>query len=1202
MTATIECVKCATDNPATARFCMSCGSSLEQPCPSCETELPPAARFCFNCGHEIESGAAAADGGATAREVTNSIAEKLRALTAGAGERRTITMMFCDVADSTATAEQLDPEAWSDIMREAMGNFVTSVEQYGGTVARLLGDAILAYFGAPIAHEDDPQRALLAALAIQSRSRELCDRVRAAHGTNFNVRIGINTGLVVVGGVGSATFGEYAALGDAANVAARMEQTAELGTIRIAEPTYRLVAPLFETVAVGAIAVKGRTEPVATYEVTAAIGMPGQVRGIDGLTSDMVGRDAELATLLELMAAVAGGSGRIASIMAEAGLGKSRLAAELRANVDRADVHWMTGQCHSYQDTVPYGPFVPALQACLEIDLSLDHARQSAQVFERVVGLLGDEARDLGRYLCSLLGLPLLPDDENALAFMDPGSLRQRVFDAVAAIIVGIAAHRPLVLELEDLHWADQTSIELIEHLLPLVDSNPVLLLLLFRPRRDEPSWHIHEVASREFSHRYRGIELEPLNDDESRELVANLLRVEGLAPHVRSAILAKSEGNPFFVEEVIRSLLDSGVVRREGERFVATAAIDDIAVPDTLAAVLATRLDQLSPQARHVVQTAAVLGRDFSPELLRLLVDADIDLDEVLTDLQRRQLVVEKTNHPDVVLTFNHAMTRDTAYNTLLLSVRKDLHRIVGKLVEERHPDWVFDLARHFAECDDARKAVPYLVAAGQQAFGAFARDDAARYFRRALALWSDDQDVGLARGAYEGLANALMFLGMMPEAIATLEEMLAFAREQGDVVGEVSALNKSGMVTLLATGDADRAEAHLLAAKALAESEGDRQGVAEFHVGYCFLNTSKGRLDQAEKHLGEAAEVCFTLDAHHRNFGLAHYATTLVYQARFDDARLAVDRARHQAELDRDLEHIVGVGYARVLIELFTGHPADAVEMAIQSAALAERIGSMAALSLAGWAAGLCLVQLGDFDRATPLLRAAVGAAQASGNTGPGAASLVALASIEQWLHGPDTETAADLRRQAMELSETPMAQAAAGAVYSGIALDRVRAGDFGDADKMLGLAVSTPSATSKLVQPEVLLCGAGVAMGRGDHSAATELIGEAATLVNDHGLDLYLPRTLLGQATVAQLRGDVDRMQSELAQAEDTALERRLALDTISIQRAAAAMLTAAGSDAAAAAVAGRLGDSVADVASGLADRAQRRDFLRTNSLVG
>ena len=1197
----IACGNCGTDNPAAARFCMSCGHSIEIPCPSCETALPADARFCFNCGTQLVAGATDDQQGQSAQEVTSAIADQLREVTRGAGERRTITMMFCDIKDSTATAERLDPESWSAIMREAMDAFVAAVERYEGTVARLLGDAILAYFGAPVAHEDDPQRALLAALMIRDTTRELTERVRAEHGTEFDVRIGINTGLVVVGDVGSDQANEYAALGDAANVAARMEQTAPAGTIRIAEHTHRLIAPLFEVEPVGAIAVKGRTEPVEAFTVLAALGQPGQVRGITGISCDLVGRDDEIALLREAADAARSGSGRIVSIVGEAGLGKSRLVAELREELGDS-VRWFRATSHSYETATPYAPFIHAFDEELGLSAELDPGERTEQALAQLTQLLGEERRDDALAACMLMGLPLEPEDEKVFAFMEPPVLRGRIFAAMTAIVEAQAARGPVVLQLEDLHWADPTSIELAEHLLSLTERTRLLLLLLFRPRRDEPSWGVHVTAEREHAHRHLTVVLAPLDEAHASELVTQLLRVDGLSERVRMAILEKSEGNPFFVEEVIRSMLDEGVIVREGDRFVTTRELTDIAVPDTLAAVLGARLDRLDEDTRQVIRTAAVLGREFSVDTLEQLTDPGIDLATILDDLQRRELLVERTREPDLRLAFKHALTRDTAYETLLVSVRQDLHRIVGTLIEEQHPDRVFELARHFREADEPARAVPYLVAAGEQAFAAFARQDAADLFAQAIERWDDTMALDHARRAREGLGNARMFLGDIDGSLAAFDELIEFSRAHDDPVGEMSAFNKSGLVMSMGTGDTAAAESRLLAAKELAESIDSQAGLAEFHVGYCNLNITRGRLDEAEKHLGEAAEVCFTLDAHHRNFGLVHYAESLIYQTKFEEAIPALERARSQATEDEDWEHVAEAIFAQGFMDFWTGDVAESVASADEAVALANRVGAAGSAWYPSWLAGHTRISLGRLDEARVLLEQNLEEGAASQNPMLSIGSLAGLALLECWQSGPGSPGVDETLAQVNELAQIPLALAFTGVVRTTFGVCSILAGDHEAAERELSIADATPNPFSKLVEPELYICRSSIALDEGRIDDADALALEGLELVESRRLHVYRGRMLMMRGAAVGASGDAAAMAALLAEAEADALARGMRLDAILIQRGAVKMLTAAGMEEESAAARERLGESIADVAASLTDSEMRRDFLRTNAMVG
>ena len=381
------CTNCEAQNPDGAKFCMGCGAKLQNNCPQCNTELPVGAKFCFNCGFQIGVAPAMTQPPPATpapapvpdpvtdldRYIPRELQNKLQnARTSGTmvGERRIVTMLFCDVKGSTAAAGQLDPEEWAEIINGAFEFMIKPVYKYEGTLARLMGDAILAFFGAPIAHEDDPQRAILAGLDIVQDIADYRRHIQREWGIEIDVRVGINTGLVVVGAVGSDLRMEYSALGDAINLAARMEQTAQPGTVQIAEPTYKLISPLFDVEDLGRIEVKGKDEPVSTYRVLAAKVDPGRLRGIQGLESPLVGRDAEFEILRRALDELEQGHGGILSLVAEAGLGKSRLVAEARQlapDPGGPGRQWLEGRSLSYETNTPHAPFIDLFTACFDL-------------------------------------------------------------------------------------------------------------------------------------------------------------------------------------------------------------------------------------------------------------------------------------------------------------------------------------------------------------------------------------------------------------------------------------------------------------------------------------------------------------------------------------------------------------------------------------------------------------------------------------------------------------------------------------------------------------------------------------------------------------------------------------------------------------------------------------------------------------------
>ena len=445
----MRCPRCNAENPEQARFCMNCAAPLVLVCPQCGTELPPQARFCFACGTQVAgSGSGVTQPGVDAlaealkRLVPKEFAERLLT-TRGkvGGERRTVTMLFSDVKGSTALADKLDPEEVLEVMNGAFEFLIAPIYHYEGTLARLMGDAILAFFGAPIAHEDDAERACRAALEIVAGAKEYAAKLQRERGiSGFSVRVGINTGLVVVGEVGSDLRVEYTALGDAINLAARLEGAAEPGTILISEETHRLIAPLFETDSLGRIEVKGRTEPVPVYRVLEAKAAGGKPRGIAGLESPMVGRDAELGALQEALGRLQAGVGGIVAVIGEAGLGKSRLVAEVRKSADESRIQWVEGRGLSYGTSIAYLLWLDLLRHLLGVTEEDPPAGVRERLRERVQSLCPESFDDLYPYLGRLMSLPLEADVEASLAGSGGPELKAKTFAAVELLVESAAA------------------------------------------------------------------------------------------------------------------------------------------------------------------------------------------------------------------------------------------------------------------------------------------------------------------------------------------------------------------------------------------------------------------------------------------------------------------------------------------------------------------------------------------------------------------------------------------------------------------------------------------------------------------------------------------------------------------------------------------------------------------------------------------
>ena len=596
-------------------------------CLNCGTELAIGARFCMYCGQPIEARTADDDTrhAHLAASVPAQLAEKMRAARLS-GERKVVTILFADVVGSTAMAERMDAEDWTAMMNGAFDRISPIIYRYEGTIARLLGDAMLAFFGAPVAHEDDPERGARAALEILDEIRDYARQAQTLYGVEFTMRAGLNTGPVVVGEVGSDLKYEYTAMGDAVNLAARMQSTAQPMTALSSENTYRFIAPLFDFLDLGLIEVKGKAEPVRVYQVLSMRTRPGKQRGLAGLNSPMVGRDPELATLVKLSQSVNEGFGSIAVVAGEPGLGKTRLISEWKATAlgQSSSLRWAEGRCLSYGGRLAYHLLVDMVRSLIGIQTAQSPAEAHDFLRHLAQDLFGSIALEAYPYIAHLLSLPLGGEDLERVQALDPQTLQIRYLVILQRLLRGITNRQPLVIVLEDIHWADPSSVELITKLLPLVKDSAVMFCLVARPERDTVGWSLVSSARQSLDERLTEINLVPLSENDSRQLVLNLLEIDELPDQTRNIILRKAEGNPFFVEEVIRMLIERGAIVKKDDRWAAGEEITQVEIPDNLQGLLLARIDRLPEDARRVLRVASVIGRQFSLQVLARVLEAE--------------------------------------------------------------------------------------------------------------------------------------------------------------------------------------------------------------------------------------------------------------------------------------------------------------------------------------------------------------------------------------------------------------------------------------------------------------------------------------------------------------------------------------------------------------------------------------------------
>ncbi|RLT37395.1 MAG: hypothetical protein DWI57_13750 [Chloroflexi bacterium] len=873
----MNCPNCATPNRTDANYCLRCGWWLAARCPFCQQHLPSGVFFCDRCGRQL---AAAPDKRTRGREegktrgqegllipsslppilpsssspidryLPAELAAKLEEARGGAeGERRVVTMLFCDVKGSTAAAEKLDPEEWTEIINVAFERMIRPIYKYEGTVARLMGDGILAFFGAPIAHEDDPQRAILAALDILAAFRDAAPIPNPQSPISLLPRIGINTGLVVVGAVGNDLRMEYTAMGDAINLAARMEQTAEPGTVQVAEVTWRLVEPLFDFEELGSIEIKGKAKPVRAWRVLGRKAEPGRLRGIEGLNAPLIGRVAEWEKMAGVLEGLKAGRGQIVALIGEAGIGKSRLMAEAKARWIElsSGVNWSQSQGVAYEGNRPYGQIQQHFRQVIGARDGDEPETLRAKLADSL-GFWPQEARERVRQVIpALLGIPLLPGEE----VLEGEALKRVLYSLMTDTCRVIAQAAPCVMAFDDLHWADTQSVDLLTHLLPLTDEVPILFLVNFRPERQASAWELKEKAAADLPHRYTEIGLQPLSSAESDLLVDNLLTVADLPSSLRRMILEKADGNPFFVEEIVRTLIDTGAVQRDasGDHWQNSTPVENIEIPDSIQALLAARMDRLSDDVRQTLQLAAVIGRRFYFRVLeRIEASSHTDhihapLQSCLNTLQRMEMLLEANRQPELEYAFRHALTQETAYGSILHRQRAVFHLHVAEALEAVFPDLLDEhaplLAHHFDRAGEPR-AIHYHTLAGEKSLRLFANADAHQHFDRAfqLALAQPSLDEELLIQLSSRRGRALELDSRFADALAEYTQMEALGKERALPRLEVNALALQGTLRSTISDQFNPELAQSLADRGLALALALGDEAAEARVQWNLLN----------------------------------------------------------------------------------------------------------------------------------------------------------------------------------------------------------------------------------------------------------------------------------------------------------------------------------------------------------------------------
>ncbi len=842
----MPCANCGEQNPPAARFCNHCGTALAATCAQCGHSNPRASRFCSECGGPLATPALEPRFASPQQYTPPSLADRIRAdRSALEGEYKQVTVLFADVEGFTALASTRDPEETYAFMQRCFDLMLEAVHQYEGTVTQFLGDGILALFGAPIAHEDHAQRAVRAALGIQQALRAYQQQLQQSRGIHFQMRIGLNSGLVVVGTIGTDLNMTYTAIGDTVNLGSRVEGLAEPGTVAISQSTYRLVSDYFDTRALGEHSVKGKEQAVRAYEVLRPRRPRSrvQVSADRGLTP-LVGRQPELETLLDRYSLARSGRGQIVFLRGEAGIGKSRLLYEFRRGLEQDGVTWLEGRCISFGKEIAYLPIIDLLKDHFEIG----EADTEAQIISRVeagVQAVGTEMAQSPPFLKYLLSVD--PGDASVTT-MDPQMRKLRLFEALRDLLLTASHGQGLVVAVEDLHWMDPVSEEFLASFAGALESHPILLILTARGGY---------APGAGFPPSFTSIGLSSLSEQESAAVAQGHLGIEEMPRELQDLICRKAEGNPFYVEEVTKSLVEVGAIRRCDTGYVLTRSVAEILVPDTIQDVIMARLDRLAEAPKRAMQTASVIGREFTVRLLERTSEVEEHIGEYLRELKSVELIFESALHPELAFMFKHALTHDVAYTSLLVARRKALHRLVGDAVEviysERLSEQYETLAYHYEHAEAWEKAPDYLQKSGDKAMAAFAPQQAIDYYDRALAILEKPGTTlppERMTALHYARAQALFQKGDWDNSIASAQAMLQIAVETGEQFQEGMALVQLGMTSFVAHRFEDALE-YAERSRALAMSTQDPGVLAGSHLVVLCIRAVTGDLTSAR---GEA------------------------------------------------------------------------------------------------------------------------------------------------------------------------------------------------------------------------------------------------------------------------------------------------------------------------------------------------------------
>ena len=787
----MKCPKCNSENRETAKFCGKCRAKLLPICPNCGTENPFDNIFCDECGHDLRESnkEQPIDYSKPNSHTPKHLADKILTTRSSLeGERKIVTVLFADVANYTSMSEKLDPEDVLRIMDGAFKIMMDETHKYEGTINQFTGDGIMSIFGAPVAHENHAQRACYAALSIQSAMEGYSAKINHTYGCDFKIRIGINSGPVIVSAIGDDLRMDYTAVGDTTNLSARIQQASTPGQVWVSRETRNTIKDYFHLNPMGEITMKGKTEPQKIFQVISErTGVrtrfdAGLVRGI----TDLVGRRPEMEILRSAFEKAKSRNGQVIDVLGEAGVGKSRLVYEFR-NIVGKEVEFISGICIQHGRNINFLPIADILRNVFKIEEGITEKEAGDRIEKKVPQSLSE----MISFYRSLLSLKVEAPHFIAL---NPEGRKFGTFEAVKELLLEISNEKSLVLFLDDVQWMDKITEEFFAYLSRCILGHKVLMIAAYRPG-GSPMWS-------QGTH-YQRLGLEPLSSKSSVKLVRNVLGGVALEPDLEQKIVEKTEGNPFFVEEILRELVERGDLVKIDEQYVCKVPLDQCDIPKTIQGVLAARMDRLSEDLKRTMQVASVIGKDFAFRLLKSIMELGEELRTRLNNLVGLEILYEKALYPELEYIFKHALTQEVAYESMLKERRRNIHGRIAGAIEDLYADQLEEhyeiLAHHYERSENVNKAVQYLMLAGEKSNQNSASQAAFEFFSKVFKL-AENAGITLEPEtqalAHYGMGRASYDIDDFDTAMSQFSKGVETSRRHGFIEYEMDNLAELGII----------------------------------------------------------------------------------------------------------------------------------------------------------------------------------------------------------------------------------------------------------------------------------------------------------------------------------------------------------------------------------------------------------------------